>query len=60
MALTRMCPHHGNDSRKLVYQKNFSNNGRNSAPKQEGLIDVKAVELKYCIDWVERDIRKLG
>ena len=27
---------------------------------EEGLIDMKAMELEYCMDWVERDIWRLG
>ena len=27
---------------------------------EEGLVDMKAMELEYCMDWVERDIRRLG
>ena len=42
-----------------AYQQSFSNNGRNSAPKRGGLIDVRSVEPEYRMDRVERDTGKL-
>ena len=43
-----------------AYQQSFSKNGRNSAPKRGGFIDVRSVEPEYCMDRVERDMGKLG
>ena len=43
-----------------AYQQSFSNNGRNSAPKRGGLINMRSVEPEYRMDCVKRDMGKLG
>ena len=43
-----------------AYQQCFSNNDMNSAPKQGGLINIKAMEPEFLMDLVERGIKNLG